>query len=273
MMKLLIFMVAISSLVACGEAPKKSKIGDPSGDNTNNSTNGSTNNVTVTPNNQTNNSTNNTTNNVVNNSVNNTTNNSTNTTNNSTNTTNNSTNNTTNNGQHHSLHVQLVWSTPLDVDPLDMVGTDMDVHVAHADGSLDSGRTDLDNDGIREPWGHALYDCYWQNSSPSWGDAASTLDDPSQDVDDTNGSGPENINLEQMQPITYRVGAAYYNDSGLGGSTAVVKIFVDGILEYEGSVEMEAEGVLWEVAWVDGATGEVLSRDTPNGPLLFSPIP
>jgi len=183
------------------------------------------------------------------------------------------TNNATNNGHTHSLHVQLVWSTAADPDPNDSVGTDMDVHVAHPDGSLDPGRMDLDNDGTREPWGHEVYDCYWKNRSPSWGDAASTLDDPSQDIDDTDGGGPENINLEQMQAITYRVGAAYYKDAGFGASTAQVKIFVDGILQYEGSVEMQAEDVLWEVAWVNGATGEVTPRDTADGPLIFSPIP
>ena len=71
------------------------------------------------------------------------------------------------------LRVEMFWSTP---------NTDMDVHV-------------MDPAGTR--WFTAL-DCNYSNcrggTGLPWGDAG-TVDNPRLDIDDTNGYGPENINI------------------------------------------------------------------------------
>ncbi|MEZ4462254.1 MAG: hypothetical protein R3E66_21535 [bacterium] len=282
-MKWLPLTLLILVAAACGDEPSKKRpdSNNTSSNNTvttNNQT--STNNQTTSTNNQTN-STNNQTNSTNNqtNSTNNSTNNQTNSTNNQTNSTNNqtnSTNNQTNNPLNppFRLHVQLVWDTPGDVNPADMIGTDMDVHLAHPDGSLSATRTDLDGDGIKDPWGDLKYDCFWRNPNPDWGVLNDATDNPSQDIDDTDGTGPENINMEEMEPVVYRVGAAYYAAKGLGPSTATVRVYLNDVLVLEEAATLNDENTLWEVAWVNGATGEVFKRETaPGVPRLFTPIP
>ncbi len=256
-MKIALLLVLVG-MAGCGEDQS-----DPSSDRateTNNATNAATNNSVT--NNTTNNSTN----------ANNATNNST-STNGSTNNSTTGTNNGTTAPLPHSLHVELTWDTPGDFDQTDTVGADMDLHLAHPEGSLGTDQEDLDMDGIPEPWGSIRYDCYGRNASPDWGFLFDPIDDPVHDKDDINGQGPENIRLEQMEPVIYRVGAAYYSAATFGESTATVRVFVDDELKYAASITLPDQGYLWEVAWVDGRTGEVVSRDTPNGPLLFSPIP
>ncbi len=149
----------------------------------------------------------------------------------------------------------------------------MDLHLAHPEGSVGADRPDLDSDGIPEPWGSIRYDCYGRNPNPDWGFLFDELDDPAHDKDDINGQGPEQIDLEQMEPVVYRVGAAYYSAATFGESTGTVRIYVDDELKHTASVVLPTHGYLWEVAWVDGATGEVTPRGTPTEPLLFSPIP
>ncbi len=187
--------------------------------------------------------------------------------------TNNTNNGTTASPEPYSLRLELTWDNPGEFDQTDTVGADLDLQLAHPEGSLGSEQEDLDMDGTPEPWGSIRYDCYGRNASPDWGFLFDPIDDPVHDKDDINGQGPENITLEQMEPVTYRVGAAYYSAATFGESTATVRIFVDEELKYTASITLPEQGYLWEVAWVDGATGEILSRDTPIGPLLFSPIP
>ncbi|MBU1899175.1 choice-of-anchor D domain-containing protein, partial [Myxococcota bacterium] len=81
------------------------------------------------------------------------------------------------------LHIQLVWSTPDDPDETDGSGTDVDLHLKHPNAA------DL--------WGEAAggWDCYFANTGPDWGVAGDVVDNPTLDIDDRNGAGPENINL------------------------------------------------------------------------------
>ncbi len=78
------------------------------------------------------------------------------------------------------IHVQLVWDTPGDPDQTDGEGSDVDMHMLHPNGRA---------------WMIAPLDCYYANVSPDWGPAGPD-GNPSLDIDDTNGAGPENINLE-----------------------------------------------------------------------------
>src|SRR3970282_1412005 len=73
-----------------------------------------------------------------------------------------------------AMHVSLVW---------DQAKTDLDIHlVSEGEGASSSV----------EP-----FDCYFQNTDPDWGVAGESADDPWIDLDDVDGFGPENVNLNQ----------------------------------------------------------------------------
>jgi uncharacterized protein YfaP (DUF2135 family) len=153
------------------------------------------------------------------------------------------------------IHLQLVWDTPGDADQTDLEGSDVDLHFLHpaAAGWFGSG---------------GQYDCYFANTSPDWGIVGRPDDNPSLDIDDTNGAGPENINLDQPENTQalggpYRVGIHYYRaDAGafagvntFGFSDVTVRIYLGGVLTHEVTRAMNDTNDFWEVAgiiWTDG---------------------
>lgn len=153
------------------------------------------------------------------------------------------------------LHVQLVWSTPDDPDETNMSGTDVDLHFRHERAD---GRWGMQASG---------WDCYFRNPSPDWGVAGQVSDDPSLDIDDTNGAGPENVNLSEPElGVTYDVGVVYFRAESTFGevdisvqewpSYATVRIFTRGvpIAELVGR-ELTETSQLWHVArvtWCEG---------------------
>lgn len=155
------------------------------------------------------------------------------------------------------LHIQLVWSTPSDPDETDDSGTDVDLHFKH------------ENAGDR--WGSAAgtWDCYFQNTSPDWGSTGEFLDNPSLDIDDINGAGPENVNLNRPEVgVTYDVGAIYYRSESLFGeagrdptiehsSYVTVRLFARGDLIGEFvDRELNRLNQLWHIAsitWCEDA--------------------
>jgi hypothetical protein len=133
-----------------------------------------------------------------------------------------------------ALHIQLVW---------DRDGTDLDLHLLNPAGSADP-------DGS-VGWFNTPNDCHWGNRSPNWGDAGSLEDNPSLDIDDVDGFGPENISLDAPAAGTYTVGAHYYCDHGLGPSLATVRIYCGGVLAAElAGVEISSTGQLWQAATI-----------------------
>jgi hypothetical protein len=149
-----------------------------------------------------------------------------------------------------------VWDTPGDDDQTDVSGSDVDLHFLHPRG----------NDWFRAGGGD--YDCYFANPTPDWGLAGRNEDNPSLDIDDTNGAGPENINLDQPENTQalggpYRVGIHYYRaDAGafagvntFGFSDVTVRIYLGGVLTHEVTRAMNDTNDFWEVAgiiWTDG---------------------
>ena len=178
------------------------------------------------------------------------------------------------------LHVELLWSTPADKDETDTgpgAGSDMDLHFAH---QLAVG-ADVDCDGVGDPWfvgGVDGFDTFWLNPNPNWGSQSPTVpDNPSLDLDDTDGAGPENLNLAQPEgsaanPVFYSIGVHYWNDHGFGLSYATVRIFILGTLaiEYK-DVEMKMfdmwyVGKLnWPNKLVGAGTSEVLTTCKESG--------
>ena len=134
------------------------------------------------------------------------------------------------------------------------MGSDVDLHFLHPRGA------DWFRDG-------GIYDCYFANPTPDWGLNMQMNDNPSLDIDDTNGAGPENINLDrlentQMLGNPYRVGVHYYRSSvgafggndSYGPSEVTVRIFLGGVLEQEFVRQLGETNEFWEVAgiiWTD----------------------
>lgn len=161
-----------------------------------------------------------------------------------------------------AIHVQLVWDSPNDPDETDDSGTDLDLHFLNPDPPRGSGDWD---------WSQAPYDIYYDNKTQDWGEEGVSSDNPSLDIDDTDGAGPENINLNNP-PNTganpYKVGVYYFDDHGYGESYATVRIFIRGSLKkaYKNKF-MAGTGVFWHVAdisWPSRAITDVDSR-YPNG--------
>ncbi len=155
------------------------------------------------------------------------------------------------------LHIQLVWSTPEDPDETDDRGTDIDLHFKHQTAGAS--------------WGGAagVWDCYFRNKSPDWGAVGEFLDDPSLDIDDINGAGPENVNLNRPEVgVTYEVGALYFRAESTFGemgrdprvehqSYVTTRIFARGELVAE-LVDRELNSVnqLWHAASVTWCADE-----------------
>jgi hypothetical protein len=125
-----------------------------------------------------------------------------------------------------AIHVELTWQTPGDEDETDTghgKGTDADLHFTHimADGP------DLDEDGEPDPWFDEKWDCFWHNDNPDWASFDPTADDnPTLDRDDTDGAGPENLNLGTPEDgMTYRIGAHFWDSHGFGNIYATTRVF------------------------------------------------
>ncbi len=128
----------------------------------------------------------------------------------------------------NAIHVELLWDTPADSNPADTQGSDVDMHFGHLPGK----GPDLDCDGQPDVWFDNSSDCFWFAKSPKWGpDDSKTGDDPTLDLDDTNGAGPENLNMDQPEiGMSYALGVHYWNDHKMGESLATVSVFIQGAL-------------------------------------------
>lgn len=184
----------------------------------------------------------------------------------------------------NAIHVELLWDTPGDLDQTDTgptAGAEMDLHFANEMASGD----DLDCDGKVDPWFSNPFDCFWFNPNPGWGSSnASANDDPSLDLDDTDGAGPENLNLASPDTGTYSVGVHYWNDHGFGASYATLNLYFLGVqvVSYAGVAMKPLD--MWYVGkihWpnvLTGGTGDpfetcyqsgdaCLAKQDPSNPL------
>lgn len=136
------------------------------------------------------------------------------------------------------LHIQLTWSAN---------SNDMDLHLGRG----------------QDPDWCSVDDCYYANCTP--GDSFNSPDwdgggygpgegDPSLDIDDLSGFGPENTNIETALNGSYIIGVDAFS---LSQPTDVsVKIFVGGALVENIENHMDSSSQWWEVARIDvnGAT-------------------
>lgn len=165
-----------------------------------------------------------------------------------------------------AIHIELVWDTPNDPDQTDegpRAGADLDMHFAHPFAIT---QYDGDGDDEGDPWFDFKYDVFFNNKEPNWGASDPFIEDnPSQDRDDTDGAGPENINLNIPEDGSlYRVGVHYWDDKSFGLSYATLRIFIFGTLVFDRrGVEMIQRDFWWAatIAWPSRVVAPILVCD------------
>jgi hypothetical protein len=140
-----------------------------------------------------------------------------------------------------ALLVQATWANP---------DGDMDLHVTKRDdgvfclNGLGGGAGDVD-----APFetGCGDLDCYYGScrstnpDSPEWdGEAGRTAGDPSLDIDDLTGFGPENTNVDLPAPGAYGFGVDTYSSFG-GPYLVTIRLFLFGRLSGEWTSELEEQ--------------------------------
>lgn len=138
------------------------------------------------------------------------------------------------------LWVELYW---------EVSGDDMDLHLVAPGGTLETDS-----------------DCFWANCSdgfsPDWGVPGAAEDNPSLDLDDISGTGPENIRLAAPEDGVFTVVVHDFPSTIYEGSNTVwVLIYTGGVLAYEQSCAISGEDTYTEFATVDFPSGTVTSSD------------
>lgn len=117
-----------------------------------------------------------------------------------------------------SLHVQLTWDD----------GADLDNHLLRGTATRGS------NPG----------DCHYANMTPDWG-AFGPLNDPRLDVDDTDGFGPENINIDVVEAGIDYTALAFVTSLADESTRATLRISVGGAVVRELTKTLTARRQVW----------------------------
>ena len=167
-----------------------------------------------------------------------------------------------------AIRVELLWNTPADSNQSDTGmdafggsnGTDLDLHFLHPTAAT--------------RWFDQSKDCFWLNGQPNWGGSGST-DDPSLDRDDTDGAGPENLNLSMPEfGATYRVGVDYWDDWGFGMSETTIRVYIYGQRRFQWERVPLNMHDLWDVATIKWPDQSVTGITTgSNGPVIQPNFP
>ena len=143
------------------------------------------------------------------------------------------------------IHIELLWTNPLDDDETDDLGSDVDLHLV----KMGPGH-----------WYQKPYDVYFDNPVGLW-----DPETPSLDIDDTNGAGPENIQMNDPAACAwYAVGVDYYKQT-FGTAYATVRIYINSQLVFEiPNKTLEQAKQFWDVARIhwDGNQARVIPVDT-----------
>lgn len=146
--------------------------------------------------------------------------------------------------------VELTWTNPEDPDENDTVGSDVDIHMV----KMGPGQ-----------WFADPYDIYFRNANSGPGSENNGIwnpESPSLDIDDTDGVGPENIQMNDPANCQwYAIGVHYYRQV-FGTAYATVRIYIDGGLVFEKlNVPLQRGGQFWDVARIHWDSRQVLEVD------------
>ncbi len=143
------------------------------------------------------------------------------------------------------IHIELSWNTNY---------TDLDLHLS---------------EGTDVPLFQMPGDCNYCNPNPNWGDGGSDQDDPTLQLDDIQGYGPENIVIPDPADGEYLVRVHYFEDNGGGPTTATVRIYLDQVLQGTWTQQLERNDV-WTLGYVrwrnGGKDAVVVELDEPVEP-------
>jgi hypothetical protein len=114
------------------------------------------------------------------------------------------------------IYIELTWQTPGDPNPEDLPGTDLDLHYRNPEGDWET-----------------KWDTYYGMPNPDWGVQGDASDDPEMVVDATEGHGPEIILHDSPEEVRYEIGVYYFYSHGFGQSEATLRIFIEGVHEFE----------------------------------------
>jgi hypothetical protein len=148
-----------------------------------------------------------------------------------------------------------IRSTPAE-HTIEVVPTD-DVHV---EMFWDASNSDLDLHLLQA--GTALFaepgDCTWCNPNPDWGEAGDAADDPTLDLDDRSGYGPENVNIESPADDAFEMWVHYFEDNGAGAVTATVRVYLEGAEDFEASevLERDQRWFVGTILWPEAVVSE-----------------
>lgn len=134
------------------------------------------------------------------------------------------------------FHVELSWNGS---------SADLDLHVMTSAGAF-----------FQEP-----YDCNFCNQSPDWGVGLDLADDPSLDIDDQYGWGPENTNIDSPVDDTYHVLVHYFASNSDEEVEATVRIYSYGVLVAEVFQDMTYDYV-WVAGYVNWPAGTFAVPDS-----------
>ncbi len=163
-----------------------------------------------------------------------------------------------------SVLAQLSWDT---------AEGDMDLHVTkkNSGGQFCPQGVELGPGSVASSCsaGSPPDDCYYANckatsgSRPDWDEDGTngSEGDPSLDIDDLSGYGPENINIDNAVEGEYLVGVDYFSFSG-GAVGNTIRIYLYGQLQAEFFKELQPQE-FWEVAVVHWPSACVDDLSTP----------
>lgn len=161
------------------------------------------------------------------------------------------------------LHIQLVWDSPT---------ADLDLHFVYA-GQEPSGREVY----------HKDWDCYWFRCRPSnvpedhganrWFTSSAAFEGPNPhlDIDDTNGFGPENTNIDIPAAGKYHIYVHYYaigNGDDMERTGTTIRVYAEGLLigEFQRALNKNDLWAVAEVEWfADGSSSIVPAEADTQG--------
>lgn len=160
-----------------------------------------------------------------------------------------------------AIRVELLWNTPGDRDQTDegmysnfqSVGTDVDLHFVRPTSMYEF---------------FGFFDCHWLNPNPDWG-SRGLIHDPALDRDDTDGAGPENLNMKQPENLEYRIGVHYWDDWGYGLSYATIKIYIYGQLREQWANVPLSMYDLWDAFVISWPSQQIIRMGNGVNPEIY----